>query len=59
MPIEIRELNIKAYIDESAAPAMSAAQAGLADNNVAEATEKIIAACVEQVLQILKDKEER
>ncbi len=52
MPIEIRELHIKAEVksggEQPAAPA-----------NVAAIKNKIVAECVEQVLQILKDKKER
>lgn len=56
MPIEIKELNIKAYIDDSSAscnPPINPV------NNNADYIDTVITACVEQVLQILKDKEER
>lgn len=56
MPIEIKELNIKAYIDDSSStnnPKMNPVI------NNSTPIETIIAACVEQVLQILKDKKER
>jgi hypothetical protein len=56
MPIEIKELNIKAYIDNSSSPTNN--QANPVTNNI-NAIDTIIAACVEQVLQIIKDKEER
>jgi hypothetical protein len=56
MPIEIKELNIKAYIDDSSMPVN---RPGTPVTNNTTDTESIIAACVEQVLQILKDKEER
>jgi len=57
MPIEIKELNIKAYIDDSSMPANRPGTPVTNDNT--SDTESIISACVEQVLQILKDKEER
>lgn len=56
MPIEIRELTIKAFVNETSQqspPGGSAAQSGSLDKD------QIISACVEQVLQILKDKRER
>lgn len=59
MPIEIKELNIKAYIDDSTAPNQAASSTDTGNNNNTGNIENIIAACVEQVLQILKDKEER
>jgi len=56
MPIEIKELNIKAYIDESSST--STPQTGSVINN-STPLETIVSVCVEQVLQILKDKKER
>jgi hypothetical protein len=61
MPIEIKELHIKVKVAPAsgqangpgAAPGGASAAAGGAD------LEAIIAACVEQVMQILKDKQER
>ena len=56
MPIEIRELTIKAYVNETPqqpASGGSAGQTGSLDKD------QIISACVEQVLQILNDKRER
>lgn len=57
MPIEIKELNIKAYVNEAASQSNAAASSTGTRAN--DSTEAIVAACVEQVLQILKDKEER
>lgn len=55
MPIEIRELQIKAVVqDAAAAPQGNAATATAPQNS-----EAIIAACVEQVLEILQQKNER
>lgn len=58
MPIEIRELIIRARVDESE----TATQAGVGRQSSMLATadrEAIIAACVEQVLKILDDQRER
>jgi hypothetical protein len=54
MPVEIRELQITAVIqdDAQATPAASAAPAAISQD-------AIISACVEQVLEILKQKMER
>ena len=51
MPIEIRELVIKATVSEN--------QSSEGGGEVAESSEEIVKACVEQVLEILKDKQER
>jgi uncharacterized protein YqgV (UPF0045/DUF77 family) len=56
MPIEIKELNIKAYVDDSPSPPNIQTSPVINNTN---AIETIITACVEQVMQILKDKEER
>jgi hypothetical protein len=58
MPIEIRELVIKATISQenTAAPQSTAnAQSG----NAASSNEQIINTCVEKVLEILKSKNQR
>lgn len=53
MPIEIKELHIKVVLDETAnSPVQSSAD----DLDVKD---KIIEACVEQVMEILSKKEER
>jgi hypothetical protein len=57
MPIEIKELTIKAYINDAAKPQTPAQKMPESSGN--NSTEMIIAVCVEQVLQVLKDKEER
>jgi hypothetical protein len=60
MPIEIRELTIKVSVNpteevatSTAAPASGGSSAGLPDK------EEIIAECIEQVMERLKDKTER
>jgi hypothetical protein len=54
MPLEIRELMIKATVNDQA-PATNSASPG----NAGADKQAIIAQCVEQVLEILKTKSER
>jgi hypothetical protein len=56
MPVEIRELNIKAYVDDSAKLKNEQATT---DKKLTDSIESIVAVCVEQVLEILKNREER
>ena len=57
MPLEIRELHIKAVVNEgSQASGSKSSGTGKSQGNN---TEAIIAACVEKVLEILKEKNER
>jgi hypothetical protein len=56
MPIEIRELNIKAYVDDVTGQKNEKA---MIEEKLPDNIESIITACVEQVLEILKNKEER
>lgn len=54
MPVEIRELQITAVVQDAATPGQaSGSTPGTASNT------NIIAECVEQVLEILKQKNER
>jgi hypothetical protein len=55
MPVEIRELQIVTVVKEAGAQA--AAPSGTKDGNAGQ--DKIVQACVEQVLEILKEKNER
>jgi hypothetical protein len=55
MPVEIRELLIKATVQDMA----PAAEPATAAADPAANLNQIVAACVEQVLEILKEKEER
>ena len=57
MPLEIRELVIKTSINEGGQA--QAAGSGAGDSGGASDQDAIIAACVEQVLAILKEKAER
>jgi hypothetical protein len=54
MPVEIRELQITTVVqDAGQKPAAAASQSSTANNDA------VISACVEQVLEILKQKTER
>jgi len=52
MPIEIKELHIKINVDESP-------ESSNVDRNNRNEKDKIIEACVEQVMEILSKNEER
>jgi len=56
MPIEIKELHIKATVQDSA-PSTEATNA--AETAPETRLDEIVATCVEQVLNILKEKQER
>lgn len=55
MPIEIRELQIKATVQDT----VNNTQSTNADTAPETRLDEIVAACVEQVLYILKEKQER
>ena len=55
MPIEIKELHIKINVDEGQESSRDSTSSG---SNQTE-RDKIIAECVEQVMEILEKKEER
>jgi hypothetical protein len=62
MPIEIRELHIKVSVtspDTSHADARNASSGAGSAASDANYTEEIVAACVEKVMEILKNKTER
>lgn len=54
MPIEIKELLIRTKVDESGQSTASQGSGGSDANR-----QQIIAECVDQVMQILREKEER
>ena len=58
MPIEIRELVIKAMVAQPEGTSSGAAGSSGGNNNTS-LSEEIIAACVEKILDILKEKNER
>lgn len=58
MPIEIRELVIKATVGQNEEQSTAAVSGGGASNNVG-ATEEIINTCVEKIIELLKEKNER
>lgn len=55
MPIEIKELHIKAVVQDTVAPAQASGQSAISTAQL----NAIIAQCVEQVIHILKEKQER
>jgi hypothetical protein len=57
MPIEVRELVIKASITQDSTTGASPPR--LTANNAVPPNEEIIKACVEKILEILKEKMER
>lgn len=59
MPIEIRELVIKATVDPSPSGGGSSPSPGNGSFSNATAGEDMIKACVEQVMAIIKEKYER
>lgn len=60
MPIEIRELIIRARVDETEAAGQAESGGQKRGGTLSKADrEAIIAACVEQVMQMLEDKKER
>ncbi|QTE46205.1 MULTISPECIES: DUF5908 family protein [Mucilaginibacter] len=58
MPIEIRELNIRVSVNQSPAEQDSKPSGGGGGSGGGDKDE-IIAECVEQILEILKNKNER
>lgn len=56
MPIEVRELVIKAVVEENTGHNTSSATT---NNNGVTPAEEIIKTCVDKVLEILKEKAER
>ncbi len=59
MPIEIRELVIKATVTQAGDSAGGTAGTASSGNNNVSASEEIINTCVEKVIGILKEKYER
>ena len=59
MPIEIRELIIKATVVQEGGGAGVAATGAGSGNNDASPNEELIKNCVEKVLEIIKDKNGR
>jgi hypothetical protein len=57
MPIEIRELQIKTIIDNTPENAGQSGTTQAVGNSADQ--DKIIAACIEQIMEILKSKNER
>ena len=59
MPIEIRELIIKAAVDQSQAQTENTGAPGKGTSSGSPPGEDLIKECVDKVLAILKDKNER
>jgi hypothetical protein len=59
MPIEIRELVIKATVDQSQGSASGASMPVKGSSSNSSAGEDIIKECVDKVLAILKERNER
>ncbi len=59
MPIEIRELVIKATVAPSDGSNVSGDSVGSSGDNNVSKKEEIINACVEKIMEILKEKNER
>jgi hypothetical protein len=57
MPLEIRELVIKATVTQDGNPAQQMSNA--ASNNSVSQSEEIIAICIEKIMEILKEKNGR
>jgi hypothetical protein len=57
MPIEIKELHIKTVVENG--PTAQNQQQNSGNNQAAGDPDKIVALCVEQVMEILKNKNER
>jgi hypothetical protein len=57
MPIEIRELVIKATVEQSGSSGSASLGSGAGTSN--SSSEEIINMCVNKVLEILKEKNER
>jgi len=55
MPIEVRELVIRAVVEGS----QSSQREGAAADEPGQARQQIVSDCVEQVLEILKNRQER
>lgn len=59
MPIEAREIVFKATVVQEGSTGAGAAASGPSVENDVSPNEEIIKTCVEKVLEILKDKNER
>ena len=59
MPIEIRELVIKATVTQDGAAGNKGTGSAGSGGGASKASEEVINACVEKILEILKDKHER
>lgn len=58
MPIEVRELVIKAIVEQESGGGVSGRTASSTDNSVSH-DEEMIKICVEKVLEIIRQRDER
>lgn len=59
MPVEIRELVIKAIVEQEGVGATSGGTSSASPDNDVSSQEETIKLCVEKVLEILEDRDER
>jgi hypothetical protein len=59
MPIEIKELHIRVAVTAGGPPTTPSLPAGAPSTTPAGDTDTVVAACVEQVMQLLHDRTER
>jgi hypothetical protein len=59
MPIEIKELNIRINVNQGQQEQNSAPQEGSTDTQALPDKNELMAECVEQVMELLKNKQER
>ena len=59
MPIEVRELVIKAIVEQEGGGASSGGTGTAPPDNAVSQQEETIKLCVEKVLEILEDRDER
>lgn len=59
MPLEIRELVIKAIVEQEGGATTSGGTSSASPDNAVSSQEETIKLCVEKVLEILNDRDER
>jgi len=59
MPVEIRELVIKAIVEQEGVGTTSRGTSSVSPDNAVSSQEETIKLCVEKVLEILEDRDER
>lgn len=59
MPVEVRELIIKAVVEQEGGSATSGGSTAASSGNSVSPQEETIKMCVDKVLEILREKDER